>query len=453
VVMDLSDALASLKIKDSCDYVDDMDASAPPKPKKINLDRMSISESFSPFAVETKPLTTEPGNDSTPRSLSAPRPSPRRESNTNGQASPRHSSVPFAQSPAPPLPPRTTRTAPGTPLPNRNDTNQPPKLRSFFSNFELFRPVPEEGETVTLHVYVFPSDGNNYLSVIETLGFGAHHSGIEVYGVEYAFEGGYEEGCGIYKQKPKEIPSRAQWVFKESIVLGKTSKTKAEVRHILGTMAPKWPQNSYHLLSNNCNHFTDAFAKELLNGRGIPGWVNRLASTAYTLAALKGPVPTQEELMNMTVLQNPPTQPVDLVEVMDRERVQVFNENIWHPIEFILFEKRQGATLRSDCDPELLVIYEFKTPVQIRHLIFSGPSDGSSPKTVKLFNNINFNSFETAQGTEPACEFVLKSNNPPPVLLPLTVFQGVRTLSIHIIDNLGGVPTTQITRLDAWGYY
>ena len=33
---------------------------------------------------------------------------------------------------------------------------------------------------------------------------------------------------------------------------------------------------TYKIISKNCNHFGDDFAKKLC-GNGIPGWVNRLA--------------------------------------------------------------------------------------------------------------------------------------------------------------------------------
>lgn len=33
---------------------------------------------------------------------------------------------------------------------------------------------------------------------------------------------------------------------------------------------------SYNIISKNCNHFGDEFAKRLC-GKGIPGWINRLA--------------------------------------------------------------------------------------------------------------------------------------------------------------------------------
>ena len=38
---------------------------------------------------------------------------------------------------------------------------------------------------------------------------------------------------------------------------------------------------SYNIISKNCNHFGDEFAKKLC-GKGIPGWINRLAFVGNT---------------------------------------------------------------------------------------------------------------------------------------------------------------------------
>ncbi|CAH9078799.1 unnamed protein product [Cuscuta epithymum] len=43
------------------------------------------------------------------------------------------------------------------------------------------------------------------------------------------------------------------------------------------SVASEYHGDTYHLIYKNCNNFTDDIAKRLL-GKGIPGWVNRLAS-------------------------------------------------------------------------------------------------------------------------------------------------------------------------------
>ena len=43
--------------------------------------------------------------------------------------------------------------------------------------------------------------------------------------------------------------------------------------------------NEYNLISQNCNHFCQAFSRKLLN-RNIPSYVNRAANIGYYLSCL-----------------------------------------------------------------------------------------------------------------------------------------------------------------------
>ena len=60
-----------------------------------------------------------------------------------------------------------------------------------------------KGTSVILHVYDL-HDANNYL---HSVGLGAYHSGVEVFGVEYAFGGSDVPGVtGIFESTPKVVP-------------------------------------------------------------------------------------------------------------------------------------------------------------------------------------------------------------------------------------------------------
>lgn len=62
--------------------------------------------------------------------------------------------------------------------------------------------------------------------------------------------------------------------------MGVTTKSLEEVRALVQTMNHSgWGTGTYHLFTHNCNHFTDAFCKALID-RSIPGWVNRISKTA-----------------------------------------------------------------------------------------------------------------------------------------------------------------------------
>jgi hypothetical protein len=73
--------------------------------------------------------------------------------------------------------------------------------------------------------------------------------------------------CGIYQQTPKSVPKGAEWQYQETILLGYTTKTKEEFEQIIQDLQAKWPRNAYHVLTNNCNNFTDTVAN-LLVGNG-----------------------------------------------------------------------------------------------------------------------------------------------------------------------------------------
>merc|ERR1711924_81343 len=64
--------------------------------------------------------------------------------------------------------------------------------------------------------------------------------------------------------------------YRESVVLGHTSMTPAEVEALVSGMGGEWQAESYDLVRKNCCSFSDAFARELGAG-GLPGWVARLA--------------------------------------------------------------------------------------------------------------------------------------------------------------------------------
>jgi len=104
-------------------------------------------------------------------------------------------------------------------------------------------------------------------------GLGVFHTGVEVDGKEWTFGGHESSHTGIFDMVPKQIPNQPHIKFRESFLLGETT---GDVRNIIDSMLSDWPGQGYHLLSRNCNHFSDAFLMRLL-GFGLPPWINRLA--------------------------------------------------------------------------------------------------------------------------------------------------------------------------------
>jgi hypothetical protein len=130
-------------------------------------------------------------------------------------------------------------------------------------------------------------------SVNEKLGFGFYHSGVCVFGYEWAFGGNRQarEGdVGIFAAHPRTV--LPAYKFHEAITLGflPSSVVPADVTAVLQELGPQWLARSYHLLSKNCNHFAEAFVKALQAKFGgsvtasvkgeFPAYVNRAARFA-----------------------------------------------------------------------------------------------------------------------------------------------------------------------------
>lgn len=128
-------------------------------------------------------------------------------------------------------------------------------------------------EPVILNVYDMYWT-NDYTS---PMGLGVFHSGVEVYGQEYAYGGHPFPFSGIFDISPRDHEDLGeQFKFKQSIHVGYTDFTANEIKRIVSELGKDFRGDKYHLMSNNCNHFSGAIA-QVLCGSEIPTWVNRLA--------------------------------------------------------------------------------------------------------------------------------------------------------------------------------
>ncbi|XP_074281042.1 deSI-like protein At4g17486 [Silene latifolia] len=127
-------------------------------------------------------------------------------------------------------------------------------------------------------------------------GFGIFHSGIEVHGMEYGFGAHDFAASGVFEVEPRSCPG---FIYRSSIPLGRITMSQTEFRTFIEGVASEYHGDTYHLITKNCNHFTDDMASRL-TGKRIPGWVNRLARAGSVCSCL-----LPESLQVTTVKQLP----------------------------------------------------------------------------------------------------------------------------------------------------
>ncbi|MED6193378.1 hypothetical protein PIB30_018906 [Stylosanthes scabra] len=146
---------------------------------------------------------------------------------------------------------------------NFNDNNNNNKKKDKTNNNN------NNNTRVVLNVYDL-TPLNNYFY---WFGFGIFHSGIEVHGKEYGFGAHDFPASGVFEVEPKKCPG---FIYRCSINLGHVNMHPSEFRIFIENMASDYHGDTYHLISKNCNHFSDDISYRLTSKR-IPGWVNRLA--------------------------------------------------------------------------------------------------------------------------------------------------------------------------------
>lgn len=100
-----------------------------------------------------------------------------------------------------------------------------------------------------------------------------------VHGMEYGFGAHDFPASGVFEVEPRCCPG---FIYRSSISLGRTSMSQSEFRTFIERIASEYHGDTYHLITKNCNHFTDDIASRLTDNR-IPGWVNRLARAGMPL--------------------------------------------------------------------------------------------------------------------------------------------------------------------------
>mmetsp|Transcript_8342 Transcript_8342/g.15358 ORF Transcript_8342/g.15358 Transcript_8342/m.15358 type:complete len:254 (+) Transcript_8342:83-844(+) len=138
-----------------------------------------------------------------------------------------------------------------------------------------------EKEPVLLHVY--DVTGNTAVkginSLLSTIGTGAFHIGVEVYGREWSY--GYDErgDTGVFCCQPRGCDAHS---YVKVLEMGDTTFKEYEVRAVIERLAAEWQGQDYDLLRCNCCHFSDELCRQLGVGP-VPRWVTSLAGAGEAL--------------------------------------------------------------------------------------------------------------------------------------------------------------------------
>nr|CAD2156197.1 unnamed protein product [Meloidogyne enterolobii] len=112
-------------------------------------------------------------------------------------------------------------------------------------------------------------------------------------GVEYSYGGHPFPLSGIFENSPKDPDELGDnFKFRESIHLGETDFSPEDVQKIIRQMGNEYQGDKYHLISKNCNHFSNQLSKTL-TGKELPSWINRLANISGSFPFIERWIPAE----------------------------------------------------------------------------------------------------------------------------------------------------------------
>eukprot|EP00928_Gymnodinium_smaydae_P080982 TRINITY_DN64570_c0_g1_i1.p1 TRINITY_DN64570_c0_g1~~TRINITY_DN64570_c0_g1_i1.p1 ORF type:complete len:409 (+),score=122.64 TRINITY_DN64570_c0_g1_i1:90-1316(+) len=138
----------------------------------------------------------------------------------------------------------------------------------------------DSGTLVTLNIYDITKLGavRSVNSLLYPLGTGAFHAAVQIRDAEWSY-GYIELGSGVFDCSPRGCEEHR---FRESLAMGATKLSRAEVDELLVDLSSEWPGSDYDLLRHNCCTFSSALCQRLGVGP-VPAWVTSLAAAGATL--------------------------------------------------------------------------------------------------------------------------------------------------------------------------
>jgi len=145
----------------------------------------------------------------------------------------------------------------------------------------------------------------------------------------------------------------------------------------------------------------------------------------------------------------------DITSNIDIKNVECLNQQDTHHVRNVI--DSGSAYLESDVDEQLSIFLTFLQPCKIFAMSLKCSSEGHRPKSLRLFiNRSNAIDFDEAESTEPTQELELSESSYDSegialVNLRYVKFQRVNSLTVFVVDNLGGEETTRIENLRLYG--
>mmetsp|Transcript_136240 Transcript_136240/g.264999 ORF Transcript_136240/g.264999 Transcript_136240/m.264999 type:complete len:308 (+) Transcript_136240:50-973(+) len=143
-------------------------------------------------------------------------------------------------------------------------------------------PHHDYGEVI-LHVYHLSTSrvvrGANV--VLQKLGSGLFHVGIEVHGTEWSY-GWKRAGSGVYSCRPATSRRHYYWA---PMRMGRTQLSHGRVQAMLDAMSDEWVGRDYSIFGHNCCTFCDALCQRLGVGE-LPDRVKHMAAMGGRLGGL-----------------------------------------------------------------------------------------------------------------------------------------------------------------------